>query len=275
MHMIDFEYADKRLSDFNFIICHINTDGGVSNVSIGSDITFNTIKNTNSSIHKVTSSSYESVYTTTPFEIIKDPCKNKYTQEKMYMNDFEIREIVKWLNRRDYHKFKPLGGVGQYTDVCYYGSFNVEQITLNGETIGLSLTFTSNAPYGFSEEILEYEITKANDMFYVDIDSDEIGTIYPKATITCKQDGNFKIKNNLSGNQMVINNCKNGEVITIDGENKLISSSLSSHSTLFNDFNYTWIDLVSNDEEAINSYTISIPCTIEIKYSSVRKVAVT
>ena len=70
----DFEYAGKRLSDFGWITCHIDNRPGVSDLDIGCDITFNTVKNNHSSIHYATSTSYNNVCTSQPFVIMKNPC---------------------------------------------------------------------------------------------------------------------------------------------------------------------------------------------------------
>ena len=60
---IDFEYANKRASDFDCVVGHFNTDSGIQESDIGCDITFTTVKNKHSSVHSVTSSTYENVYT--------------------------------------------------------------------------------------------------------------------------------------------------------------------------------------------------------------------
>ena len=52
MFVTDFEYADKRLSDFGYIVCHVNTESGLRDVDIGCDITFNTVKNNHSFVTK-------------------------------------------------------------------------------------------------------------------------------------------------------------------------------------------------------------------------------
>ena len=122
----DFEYADRRLSDFGCIVCHINTNAGVDDVELGSDITFNTIKNSNSSIYSITSSSYEDVYTV-EFEIMKYICGDP---DNVYLSSLEVRQLIKWLNRREYAKFRPINEISDESDVYYYGSFNIKQVQL-------------------------------------------------------------------------------------------------------------------------------------------------
>jgi hypothetical protein len=147
---IDFEYAGKRLSDFGYITCKFGGSSDLTDVEIGCDITFSTVKNNHSSIHYNTSSSYENVYTTS-LEIMKNPC-NKNQDEFYHINE-EISMLTSWLNRREYHKFKPLTDNGDFNSVHYYGSFNVKEKIINDKVVGFVLLFTGNAPYGFGEQI--------------------------------------------------------------------------------------------------------------------------
>lgn len=274
MYATDFEYADRRLSDFNCVMCYINSSAGVSEGDIGCDISFNTIKNNHSSIQYQTSTSYENIYTTS-FEIMKNPC-SELLQEDMYMTYEEVRKLVKWLNRREHRKFKLLLPDNEIPDVCYYGSFNVKQIMVNDQVAGLSLTFTSNAPYGFGENVsLEYDITSSDEHFYIHGDSDEIGLIYPNISVTCRQDGNLSIKNLTTGTVMAVSNCSEGETIYINGEHKTITSDNAGHTTLYNDFEYEYLDILVDDNDSNeNEYVVSMPCEIKIDYSPIRKVGV-
>ncbi len=271
MYVIDFEYANKMLSDFGCMVCHINTNVDVKEVNIGCDITFKTVKNNHSSIHSLTSSSYEDVYTTT-FEIMKNVC-NKNSDDK-YMTPQEARNIVKWLNRREYHKFKLFNPYYDIFDICYYGSFNVKQIMLNEKILGLSLTFTSSAPYGFGDTI-EFSIltSKPNEKFSIFGDSDEIGIIYPNIKIICLQDGKLEIANKTTGTYIYIDDCSSGEIICMDGEHKIIISDKRDANILSNNFNYEFLDIEVNESDSLeNIYETSMPCEIFVSYSPIRKV---
>lgn len=271
---LDFEFADKRLSDFGCITCIINQNSSASEFDIGCDITFNTIKNSQSSIHYQTSTSYDNIFSK-PFEIMKNPC-NKNSEDEMYMTTDEISSLMRWLNRREYRKFKPLSHDGT-SDVYYYGSFNVKQIMIGDKTIGLSLIFTANAPYGFGERVkLEYDITSPGEHFYIHGDGDEMGVLYPNVSITCKQNTEeLTITNLTTGNIVSIRNCLEGETIYINGEHKIIMSDNEEHTTICNDFDYTYLDiLVEDDDCSENEYIVSAPCSITIDYSHIRKVGV-
>lgn len=274
MYATDFEYANKRLSDFDCITCYLDEASGTSEVDIGCDITFNTIKNNHSSIQYKTSTSYDNVYTTT-FKIMKNPCKK--SQDDIYMTYEEVRSLTRWLNRREYKKFKVLSD-NMSEDIHYYGSFNVKEQTIGDKIIGLVLTFTSNTPYGFAEEIdLEYDIEFANEHIYLSGDSDEFGIIYPTISIEFKEDcDEFTIANITTDSVLKLKNCSADEIITIDGEHKIIFTNKSEHKqTLYNDFNYEYLDIIVKDDDlSENLYEVSAPCRITIKYSPIRKVGV-
>lgn len=271
---LDFEYADKRLSDFDYIVCKINQSGGVQELDMGFDITFNTVKDNHSSIHYQTSSSYDGVYTTPPFEIMKNPCgKNS---DELYMTTDEVKSLTKWLNRREYHKFKPISIDEEITDIHYFGSFNIKKITVNDRVVGLSLTFTSNTPYGFGERVInEFDLDYSLNTFSIFADSDEFTTLYPNVTITCKQNGDLRVTNILTGNTFEILGCSENEIIYVNGEHKYIDSDNKTHkeTSLYSDFNYHFLDIViTADEFNENIFKTSIPCKIVIDYSPIRKV---
>lgn len=272
----DFEFAGKRLSDFDCITCQINNNSGISEFDIGCNITFNTIKNNHSSIHYQTSTSYDKNVYTKPFEIMKNPYGKK-SNDELYMTTEEVRSLIKWLNRREYRKFKPISQNDDFLDICYYGSFNVKQIMINDRIAGLSLIFTANAPYGFGEKVeLEYDITSSNEHFYIHGDSDEMGILYPNVTITCKQNTEeLTITNLTTGSVVAIRNFLEGETIYINGEHKIIMSDNEEHTTICNDFDYTYLDILVEDNGCSeNEYIVSAPCSITIDYSPIRKVGV-
>lgn len=275
MYITDFEYANKRLSDFGCMVCHLNTDASLKEADIGCDITFNTVKNNHSSIHSVTSSIYENVYTTT-FDIMKITCNQDV--EDIYLTPQEARAIIKWLNRREYNKFKLINSYNNVSDICYYGSFNVKQVMMGEKILGLSLTFTSNAPYGFGEtntlRFIVLDNKEENKTFTICGDSDELGIIYPSVKIKCFYDGDIKITNTTTENYVYVANCMANETIVIDGEHKVITSDNENHVTLPNDFNYEYFDIFIDDLTNENVYEVSAPCEITVSYSPIRKLGV-
>lgn len=272
MYAVDFEFANQRLSDYGCVVCHINTNSDIREVDIGCDITFTTLKNNNSSKNYVTGSSYDNVYTAT-FDIMKYSC-NDFNDK--YMTSLEVRSIMKWLNRRGYYKFRIVNEIADESDVHYYGSFNVEQIIVGDKIVGLTLTFTSNAPFGFSNLTeLKYMCMSGGEEFVIYGDSDDIGVIYPVVKVKCFNGGEIKITNNNTGNFILLSNCETNETITIDGEHKIITTDNNEHKeTLPNDFNYEYFEIIIDEYDSANIYEVSSPCEISVYYSPIRKVGV-
>lgn len=284
LYALDFEYANKRLSDFGCMICQIsNNESGIEEVELGCDITFDTVRNSHSSIQKVISATYENVFTTT-FEVMKSNCNNSTADH--YFNGMELEQLVTWLSRTEYHKFKPLSLDGE-SDIHYYGSFNIKKININNRTIGLSLTFTSNAPYGFGEKVV-HEIRRTNyednDNFHIFIHGN--ATIYPIVKITCRTDmpddiyydndgAYYEIWNRSepydTNNGVGCDGFTRGETLLVDCENKVIHSDKRSNSLLANQFYYDFLYLTPGDntlEPLSGCYDITI------EYEPIRKVGV-
>jgi hypothetical protein len=74
-------------------------------------------------------------------------------------------------------------------------------------------------------------------------------------------------------NIVKIDNCVNGETITLDCHNKIIQSD-KAHPTLYNDFNYNYPRFVANEDANENMLTVSLPCEIQIVYSFTRKAGI-
>lgn len=277
MFLIDFEYDGRMLSDFGFMICNITTNSGVETVSAGSNITWNTVTSNTTSKRRISSTQYDEVFSTT-FEICKTLC-DRSDNDTNYIQEQELREITMWLNRKKYLRFTPVFDDYEYSNIHYYGSFNIQFIKYGGRIIGLSLTLTTDAPFGYGEiEEYEFETTTSNNSFSIFDLSDEEGKLYLNAEIIPKQNGNLIIKNIYTNeNYTIINNCISGEIITLDGENKIITSDKQNniHKRIYNDFNYKWLYISNVDSfEAENVFTTSLPCKIKTTYEPIRKFGV-
>lgn len=269
MFLKNFEYAGRRLTDFNCMLCSFD-DVGLETVSVGTDISFTSIKNRNSSIGKRISADYGE----DPYSDVLYICKNTCNNENQNFSQREQREIIKWLNRPDYYKFKPIYDVD--SDLYYMGSFNLKAEKYGDDVIGFELTFTANAPFGFAEKNkLTYSITTANTKISLSSDSDDIlKPIYPKITIIAAQAGNITITNTRNNSQTILKNLSVNETIILDGEHGISSTSLGSHITFPNDFNYEFLKIITTYDNDKNEYLISAPCQISIEYKPIRKVGI-
>ena len=263
MYMNDFSYAGRRLSDFGCIVSYINTSLN-DNISLGSEIKFETIENKNTHDYNEP--------TPITFDICKNPCSNEIKN----FSDTEVSYIMRWLNKKRYEKFCPIYEDGSYPDIYFKGSFNVSAIYGNGGIVGFTLTFTSNAPYGFENEKVVIYSLDTNEKFEFYNNSDEFGYLYPvRFELKCGSSGNFMMSNSLDSRNIVkVKNCIDGEIITFNCQDKIIQTDKESHSSICKDFNYNFPRFVSNEYENKNVFTVSMPCEITITYSLIRKVGI-
>lgn len=264
MKSFDFEYDGVRLSDKGFIICKFGSYG-TETVSNGSNITFNTIATMKGAKYELSSVEYGDCLTTT-IQICKHPC---FSDNKEVSVD-ESREIMKWLNRKNFHKFKLIDA--EYIDIFFEASFNVNKIESEGKLVGFELEVITNRPYALKEPIcilLKNVVHDGQKRIYSK--SDEEGHIYPDMEITIEEDGNFELFNAFEKRTMRIANCKAGEIIYV--KYPIIESSLLEHK-IQNDFNWKFFRIAKTFRENINDLKISIPCTIKMIYSPVVKVGI-
>lgn len=259
----DFEYDGLCLSDMGYIICRFDAESSQT-VSNGSQITFNTTSTLNGSKYEQTSSEYGECLETT-IQICKNPC----LRDDMEIPFKELRDLMSWLNRKEFHKLKFLDG--DYLDLYFEASFNVSRIELNGKVYGLELAVTTNRPFALREpkQIIVKNLVQNGTKSILDT-SDEEGFIYPETEVTINESGTLSIYNAIEDRTMVIKNCVVGEVIKLDYP--IISSSVSSHH-LENDFNWVFLRIANSFKYKKNDLTISLPCTIKLKYSPIVKMS--
>lgn len=263
----DFLYDREKLSDYNMILCTFD-DSSRETVSMGNNLVFHTIRPALSDRNFLVNCSYEEPLSTT-FQI----CKNTCHHEKPVITSEEINAIVRWLGKKDtYHKFKIFQN--GYEDIFFTGSFNnFQTIKIDGQIYGLEFTFVSDSPYGYLDTIA-LDFTTASSVGY-DINnfSHETGHLYPAVfTCRCLTDGDLQILNSLDSEITEVKNCIKDEIITLDGQHKIIDSNVKTHAKLYNDFNYNFFKLINTYYETNNTITTSIPCEIHIEYNPIRKV---
>lgn len=264
MKAFDFEFDNISLSEKGFILCNFGSDNKKTK-SIGSSITFNTSPTMHGDKYELTSSEYKDCITAT-FQICKNPCFSD--SEEIFLD--EVRDVTRWLNRKEFHKFKLLDE--DYIDFYFESSFNVSKIEMGGKIYGLELEMITNRPYALHEPIsVTIKNIQENGIKKITSMSDEEGFIYPEMEIEINEDGDFELYNDLENRTMRIANCSSGEIIKI--QYPIIESSLSTHK-IQNDFNWKFFRIANTFEKRTNEITISIPCTIKMKYSPVIKIGV-
>lgn len=264
MYFEDFEYDGLVLSDFGYITCTFD-GGGTETVSNGSEVNFNTTPMNFGKKYLLSNTSYPNCLETT-FSICKDPCKSE-TGNMDPLSTEDIRELMRWLNRRGFYKFKPYAD--GYENIFFEGSFNISKIESSGNVIGLELHLITNRPYGLHEPVIHNFTAQANTPIYIIDRSDDVGCTNINMEIICTSGGNLTIHNNIEDRTVVINNCSSGERIILN--DPIISSSVSSHK-IQNDFNFNFPRLANTIGNSQNIFTFSIPCTVKMTYTPVRKV---
>lgn len=271
MKFIDFEYDGLFLSDFGFIACVFGASSGSVNASTGSKISFTKVSHNRGRHYTVVNAEYNDCLTAS-FDICKNPDTHDKTDMKI-TND-ELRDIMRWLNRRSFHKFRLIPDECEDDDIttCYYNaSFNVEKIKVAEDLVGLSLTLETDKPFGYGD-IVQQTMTfvSSSNVRTVYDPSDEVGEVYPDLVITVNSSGDLTLTNTTLNRSTVIKNCTQGEIITIYGSEQILSSSLPSHD-IANDFNYEFFKIANTYDNRINNITCSLPCTIKLTYKPIIK----
>lgn len=269
MYALDFEYDGQHLSDYGFIICDFNSPSGADIVNAGSKIVFNTVSNHKGKIRYSVGTQYDECIQTT-FDICKNP--DLYQPSDMEISNDEFRDLVRWLNRKQFLKFQVVVEDALEHSPCYFdASFNIDKIEIHKKLFGLRLTMETNRPFGYGErEQYLKTIIHAGEEFEIIDRSDEIGYIYPDITVICNAGGNLRIQNLTNGTLMEILNCTEGETITIQGNEQILVSSDSAHE-IYNDFNFHFLRIENSLGDRSNIISVSLPCIIDIQYDPIIK----
>ena len=269
MYALDFEYDGQYLSDYGFIICSFGGSSGTDTASAGSTVTFNKVSRHSGKKYGLTSTQYDECIEAT-FCIGKDP--SIYGKDNMQITNDEYRDLMRWLNRREFLKFQLLGGDDYDGETCYYeASFNIGKIKIDEILCGMELTMITNKPFGYGQEqSITWNVSDTTKPYILSDISDEIGYTYPSMVIEINSNGNLSLHNEMENCTMVINNCKVGEIITIDGDTQIIKSSYDSHH-IYDDFNFEFFRIGNTISSRSNKLTCSLQCKIEFKYSPIIK----
>ena len=156
MFAYDFEYDGFNLSDLGYTLCQLN-GGDIETVVSGSKITFNKTPTMRGTKHELTSYEYTDCLEAT-FQICKNPCNNKTLE----ISVDELRELSRWLNRTEFHKFKLIHE--EMIDIFFEATFNISEIRNGNKIIGLELAMETNRPFGLLEpKSTILNITKKNE----------------------------------------------------------------------------------------------------------------
>lgn len=261
MRAYDFEYDGLKLSDFGYMICSFGS-AGLQTVSMGSQITFNTVGVMYGEKHYLTSSEYAECLKGT-IQICKRHCLNG----DYVITANEIRLLGRWLNRKRFHKFKILNE--EYDKLYFEANFNISTLEMDGKVYGIELTIETNRPFALHEPEEKAITVTSEDIeggkeFRITNYSDIEGFIYPKTEIIIAEAGDLEIYNKTEDRTTLISNCTAGEYITMDYP--IIETSDASHK-IQNNFNWNFFRLTSTFRNSINFISFSLPCMMKLTYS--------
>ena len=267
MYALDFEYDGRLLSQYGFIICEFDASSGANVADTGYDIQFEKVSRNHGKQHGLVSAEYEDCVTTT-FQICKDP---EGCDDLRISND-EYRDLARWLNRREFQKFRIVNEYEDDRPACYFNaSFNIKKIMIADKLYGLELTAETDSPFGYGVTFDKtWTISKAGGNFELTDMSGDIGYICPEVIVTCKSAGTLTLKNSLYDVSTTLKNCTSGEVIHFYGDTQIIESSRSAHA-LYDDFNFEFLRAGNTLTTRKNTISSTLPCSIEIKYTPIIK----
>ncbi|HAU84744.1 MAG TPA: hypothetical protein DCW90_04370 [Lachnospiraceae bacterium] len=180
---------------------------------------------------------------------------------------------MKWLNKESYEKFRPIYD-NVYGGTYFKGYFNVSVHEFGGFVIGLDLTFVTNAPFGFGEEIkISDQTVTSGGYLSINTTSDKTGYIYPTMKVKCTSAGDLEITDS-ENRKTVVKNCSANEVVTFSGETKIPTTSLSSHTKFAQEFNYIFPRLKTTNSSDLNKLKFSLPCVVSVEFAPIRKVGI-
>ncbi len=264
MYASDFEYAGTALSDYEMMICTFNR-AGQETVSSGADLSFRTVKPAGSDLFRFYGASYGEFYTRT-FQICRLFCHG----DTPYLEPERISALQRWLCRKDgYHPFRVIQD--DLKDVFWNATFSSKQIHSDGRPVGLELTLCTDSPYAYVKSVpVSHSFTPGTAFSLFDL-SDETGSIYPVVKITCKGSGKIQLQNSLDRKTVKLTGVSADETITLDGKNKIISSSLS-RKDLPDHFNFYFPRIINTIDTRENIFTLSadsVPCDITFIYNPI------
>ena len=281
MFCTEFTFDGIASRQYNLLICSFDNSKSGS-ATAGSHIEFTTFKAPNSNKWVKTGSAYSEQLTFT-FSICKMNCASSSNDP---FTERELAFLLRWLVRKDY-KYLQFIQEG-YENIYYNCQINAEKHEIGGKCYGLTLTVLCDAPFGWSDPITTTISSSSATKVRLYDNSDEIGILYPNMIIhsnagTEKNPQDITISNALTGSEMRIKNCVEGEKITI--QDMQINSTEcyeasegidyeGNHSTFFNDFNWKWLSIGNTFDRRVNEITVTGSCEIELNWRVPRKVVI-
>lgn len=131
-----------------------------------------------------------------------------------------------------------------------------------------SLVVQSDHMMKYNEELVDGTVYQYEDKYYW-IDNDGVFQEQPENTSNFDTTS-VSIQNDTTQSKTVIGKDNAQEIVTLDGANRIVSSSRPNGRIFGDDFNWIWMPLVPGD----NIITVMGSCTIKFEWREPRKVGV-
>ena len=215
---------------------------------------------------------------------VKDPCTHGVN---MYFSEKECRNILRTLTGIRGYQWMKVVNDGNEDDIWFRSKIvSISSKRVGSNIVGLILDMECDSPFGWSAETLIDLNFEANKPIRIFSNTDDLyNYIYPVVTITFSFEGDstkdFTLENITDNRKSEIKNVRNGEKITIDSKNEVITSEIDGvkndedttsphiHKLLLNDFtNMNWIRLLPDANELVTNMN----ARITFRYRVPRKV---
>ena len=203
---------------------------------------------------------------------IKDP--NAFGVN-LYFSEKECRNILRTVTGTRCYQWMKVISDKTEDDIWFRSKINnISFKRVSGNIVGLILDMECDSPYGWSGETIIDLNFKENESIRIHSNTDDLyNYIYPVVTIEFNFEEetlkNFTLKNITDKNRSSeINGVRNGEIITMDSKNEILSSEYGVHDVLLNDFNLNWVRLMPDANELVTN----MDARITFRYRVPRKV---
>ena len=255
----DFTFCNKKLSDFGFIIANFDSssdeDVSCGNVEL---ITARPPMSSKNIIHGVSyGEPIKLVFQVVKFDFNACICSSEPVTDKEY------EDLMRWLVKTNYNYINFDDG-----DVYFNVTMNVTAKKVGGHIRGFEIIAINDSVYSYSQEYACYSSAGVN---IISDASSAIGYTYPTMIITATSDGDVVVEHE-KDRRMVISNCIANEVLTIDCEHSIITSSNVPHD-LSSDFNFQFFRIFNTEDSRENKFTVT-NATAKITFRNKRMVMI-
>ena len=272
MYYTDFVFDGMRLSECGYTICEFDSAASIKEVSLGSPLNFKTVSTRKGNRFALVDVSYDTALEFT-FDICKNLCFGTSGQivesADAAITDQEFLSITRWLSRNDFRQIYFVDDEPTAVTRYYNGAFSsISRLEIDDVLYGLRLVFVTDRPYALGDMVTASHTFEANGEWTYEDGSYLVGSIVPSLRIQCGASGTLTLTNYTTNTRMTIKNCSEDEVITINGDYFIMSSSIPTHK-VWADFNYEFLKICNAYDQRSNVIKSTMPCTVTITYKPI------